>query len=184
MTISSSLLLLILLISIILWIRAPESITLCEDRVALNSWYGPSRGDYYTTTHHEWTVTSTITLTTDYRHVKEEGWVCSPDSPQPPGTVPLYSWWSSLQNDNLTTTDPGWAGKDGDTRGEGYGFAGLQGYIYSPAAPQPEGTIPLRSWHDDLVTDHFATAYPQLFDTRGDITTVYGTGRLEGYIIK
>jgi hypothetical protein len=120
----------------------------------------------------------------DYDFVRLEGSVCSPDVSQPPGTVPLYGWWSLSRGDNFATTDPGWAGNPGDSRPPDYDFVRLEGYVYSPDAPQPPGTVPLYSWWSLSRGDNFVTTDPAWAGEPGDtVPPDYDFVRLEGYLV-
>src|SRR5262249_29305655 len=78
--------------------------------VSLYTWYSPSRGDYFTTSDPNWIPNWVATgyanhvpdaRSPDYTSIREEGRVFSPNSPQPPDTVPLYSWYSPSKHDNF-----------------------------------------------------------------------------------
>jgi serine/threonine protein kinase len=165
--------------------RTPTSTSvLCTERVSLYSWWSPSREDNFATTNPAWAGKSGDTRSPDYVFVRLEGLVCNPDTPQPPGTVALYSWWSPSRGDNFTTTNPAWAGKSGDTRLPDYVFVRLEGYVYSPDTTQLLGMVALYSWWSPSREDNFATTNPTWAGKSGDTRLPdYGFARLEGYLI-
>lgn len=57
-----------------------------------------------------------------------DGYVYSPESPQPAGTDALITWFHAGRQDHLTTTDPRWQHPIG-TRREGYLAIRLEGYV-------------------------------------------------------
>jgi hypothetical protein len=103
---------------------------LCTERISLYNWWSPSQGDNFATTNSAWAGKPGDVILPDYDFVRLEGSVCSPDVSQPPGTVPLYSWWSPSRGDSFATTDPVWAGKPGDTILPDYDFVRLEGYLF------------------------------------------------------
>lgn len=125
-----------------------------EGTVPLFSWWSSSRGDNFATTNPQWSAhPSTLRWSgehvtagpsrDDYTLYRLEGYVYDPRRPQPPNTVPLFSWWSSSLGDNYATTAPSWsmdprnvrwsgeAISNGPTR-NGYRMFRLEGYL--PAA--------------------------------------------------
>ena len=151
--------------------------------LALYGWWSPSRNDNFATTTPGWAGSSGDVKSPDYRFVRLEGYVHSPDLPQPDGTVPLYSWWSPSRNDNFATTTPGWAGSSGDVKSPDYRFVRHEGYIYSPELSQPAGTIPLYSWWSPLRKDNVATTAGAWAGGPGDVRSPdYVFVRLEGYV--
>lgn len=107
-----------------------------------------------------------------YRMYRHEGFVFDPKATQPPGTVPLWSWFNPVRNDNFTTSDPRWGVALTRLRWSGEQFAApqitrdgytlyrLEGYIYSPLLPQPPDTLPLYSWFHPGRNDNFHTTDP------------------------
>lgn len=73
---------------------------------ALYTWYSPGRGDHFTTTDPAWAGAIGSRRSPDYRLVRIEGSVLSAEFPQPPDTVPLYSFWNPERGDNFLTSDP------------------------------------------------------------------------------
>ncbi|MDH5803442.1 MAG: trypsin-like serine protease [Gammaproteobacteria bacterium] len=99
--------------------------------VALHRWYSPSRGDNFTTSDPSWAGISGDTRW-GYVFARKEGYVFSPNLPQPSGTLPLYSWYHPDRGDNFITTDPNWRGSYiGQTR-LGYRYFRLEGYVLTP----------------------------------------------------
>ena len=110
---------------------------------------------------------------------------CPEAANAPNGTIPLISWWSGNRNDNLLTSNPGWAGCHGAVRTPDYGFVRTEGFIFDPLLPQPPGTVPLSSWYDRDRGDNFATSQPQWQLQPADSrqrSPNYGFSRLEGYV--
>jgi hypothetical protein len=106
----------------------------------LYKWWDSERLDNYTTTHPSWVGGPGEWRSPNYRFAGMEGLVFDPDSPQPPETDPLFSWWDPDRKDNHTTTHPAWRGSPGETRSPNYRFSRLEGYVFSrPVA----GTWPL-----------------------------------------
>lgn len=158
---------------------------LVPEEIWLFNWWSPSRGDHFTTTHPEWAESHPRSQRPpDYVSLGIQGRVFNPALPQPPGTVPLYSWWSQGRGDNFTTSDPRWAGTPGAHKEPGYVFHRLEGYVYDPALPQPRNTFPLHSWWSPSRRDNFATIDPHWAGKAGDRKAPdYGFNRLEGYVI-
>jgi hypothetical protein len=99
-----------------------------EGTVPLYSWWSPSREDNFTTSDPRWAGGPGTAKAPDYGFHRVEGYIYDPTRPQPPGTIPLYSWWNHTRGDNFTTSDPRWAGTRW-TKKAGYGFNRLEGYI-------------------------------------------------------
>jgi hypothetical protein len=151
--------------------------------VELQEWWSADRGDHYTTTHPSWTAAAPNYHHHDYVRLGSLGYAYSRELPQPPGTVPIYSWWSPSRGDNFTTTQSAWAGP-GDRRAPDYGFVRVDGYLHDPRLPQPTGTIPVYSWwspgrQDNRMTNARDWAGP-LRATRAPDYTCF---RLEGYAL-
>jgi hypothetical protein len=120
----------------------------------------------------------------DYEFVRREGSACSPQTAPPSGTVPLYRWWSPSRSDHFTTSSAAWAGQPGDRRPPDYEFVGLEGYLYSPDAPPPPGTVSLYSWWSPSRGDNFATSNPDWTGQPGDRRPPdYEFVRLEGHLV-
>ena len=103
-----------------------------QGTVRLYSWYSPQRGDNYATTHPRWIHWEGDggTRQPNYRLVRLEGFIFSPDRPQPRGTVPLYGWYSSSRGDNWTSAAFEADGRRGTGLRPDYGPPFLMGYIY------------------------------------------------------
>lgn len=146
--------------------------------MALVTWFSPARGDYFTTTDPEWRepVGTVRRGRGDYRAVRWEGFVYSPDEPQPPGTVPLFHWWSASRQDNFLTTDPAWAGNVGDTRrGQGdYRLFRIEGYVSRDPGP---GLIPLRQHWEGSSQDNWTTSESNIHASSG-----FRMYRVAGYL--
>lgn len=100
--------------------------------IRLPAWYSPGRGDNYLTSHSSWQLQpgDSLTRMPDYGYVRLEGYAFSPTSPQPAGTVALYSWWDANRGDNWATTQHQAAGASGSPLTPNYNFSRLEGYIY------------------------------------------------------
>ncbi len=69
--------------------------------VRLVSWYSDGRGDNVATTEAVWQgCTTADRRSPDYAFVRVEGKIFHPDARQPPGTIPLFRWYSSSRGDN------------------------------------------------------------------------------------
>lgn len=142
--------------------------------IPLYGWWSLQRGDNLVST--AWSDTGSI-QSPDYRFVRVEGYVYSPNEPQPSGTVPLYSWYSPSREDNLVST--AWSDTGGIQLPD-YRFVRVEGYVYSPNGPQPPGTVPLYSWYSPSREDNLvSTAWG---DTGSTQFPDYGFVRVEGYI--
>lgn len=73
---------------------------------------------------------------------------------------PVVNWWSGLRRDNAAMVDYRWIGCAGDTRAPGYGFHRIDGFVFSPNRPQPEGTVSLSHWWNAKEGDNLLTAHP------------------------
>ncbi|MCB0164820.1 MAG: hypothetical protein KDI79_11375 [Anaerolineae bacterium] len=150
-------------------------------KIPLYAWYDPDRGDNFATSSVNWYGRIGDKRTPNYGFVRIEGYVYNPLLPQPAGTLPLYSWWSDLRDDNFITTHPGWAGGPGSERSPDYKFVRLEGYI--PAEPAPD-SLPLHSWWSNGRGDNFATTHPGWHGAPGEHRSPdYTYVRLEGYLL-
>ena len=144
----------------------------------LRHWWSPSRTDNFTTTDlwgwTGWYCDPEFYLT-DYEERPIMGRIFSPGAPQPPETIPLYTWYSCSRDDGYITTL--WSGNVGDIR-DGYQFVRLEGYIYASFV---DGTVPLNSWWSPSSQDNFASTYwtGNIGDTKSPDYTLY---RVEGYM--
>ena len=124
--------------------------------VPLFSWWNANRADNFTTSSSFWTVdVNSLTwdgenVTSNENSTKEgyslyrlEGYVFDPSKPQPPNTIPLFSWWNAKRTDNFLTSNPAWnispnsISSSGEilnpnniNKIEGYQVYRLEGYIY------------------------------------------------------
>lgn len=125
-----------------------------EGTVPLFSWWNSKRGDNYATTKPSWGMkpdaaswrSSKITngpSKSGYKLFRIEGYIFDPKQPQPPNTIPIYSWWNPSTQDNFLTTDPRWSMKPSEVRWQGenitngrrkrgYTMYRLEGYVYTP----------------------------------------------------
>ncbi len=145
----------------------------------LYKWFDPDRLDNYVTTQPAWVGRPGDFRSPNYCFSGKEGLVFDPDSPQPPETVPLVSWWNPDRKDNLATSDPAWRGSPGETRSPNYRFSRVEGYLFSrPIA----GTWPLYLWWSPGRTDNHTTTW-WLPDEDGRHTPDYAGGHLQGYVL-
>lgn len=125
--------------------------------VPVFNWYSSDRGDNFLTTDPRWSVDYASLriereqivggpVQSGYRLFRHEGFAYDPHLPQPPDTIPLYSWWNGTRKDNFVSTDPRWSvdplniewgGEHliSDVEREGYSLYRLEGYIYPPLLP-------------------------------------------------
>lgn len=124
--------------------------------VPLFSWWNPQRRDNFATTNPDWNMSpsaarwegASITngpSNQGYRLFRIEGYIFDPKQPQPPNTIPVYSWWNPNAKDNFLTTDPRWSMPPQEVRWSGnsitngksrrgYKMYRLEGYIYPPVS--------------------------------------------------
>jgi hypothetical protein len=151
--------------------------------IPLHLWWSPGRGDNFTTTDHRWIGSRGETRSPDYRWVGILGEVFDPADPQPPETVPLYSWYSPGRGDNFITSDERYRPRSATDRRRSpdYRFVRLEGYIYKNPF---SGTVPLQSHWSPGRGDNFATTHYLWAGTIGKRTSPdYRLYRTEGYIV-
>lgn len=98
-------------------------------------------------------------------------------------TVPLHTWYSPSRGDYFTTSDPFWAGRTGDRKSPDYTFVRVEGQVFNPASPHPDG-IPLYSWWNPQRGDNFLTSDPAWRGRPGDVKDGYSLTRIEGYVYR
>ncbi len=151
--------------------------------VPLHAWYSPSRGDNVASTDPAWRGAPGATHEPDYRWSGIEGYVLDPALPQPPGTVPLYTWYSPSRNDHHLSADPALrpASDTDRARGPDYRFVRLEGYLYeAPLA----GTFPLQNHYSPERGDNHATTRAVMLGAVGKTTDPdYRLFRTEGYVV-
>jgi hypothetical protein len=125
--------------------------------VPLHSWYDPVRNDNWATTNKQYTEGPSATIAPNYTYSRLEGYVFDPNKPQPPGTVPLHSWFSLERGDNWTTTNEQYTMPLVTFIAPDYNLYRREGYVYSPLEDQPPETVPLQSWYNGLRGDNFIT---------------------------
>ena len=131
-----------------------------EGTIPLYNWWNKSRKDNFASTNPKWIVPVEDWSVDDdggngrpaHPHIRGyhpienylvyrlEGFIHDPLLPQPPNTVPLYSWWNKNRQDNMATTDSRWSVNptdvrwngqhviDGPTK-EGYTLYRLEGFV-------------------------------------------------------
>lgn len=151
--------------------------------VPLHAWYSPSRGDNVASTDPAWRGAPGATHAPDYRWSGIEGYVLDPAIPPPPGTVPLYTWYSPSRNDHHLSADPALRpAADADrSRDPDYRLVRLEGYLYeAPLA----GTFPLQNHYSPGRGDNHATTRAVMLGAVGDTTDPdYRLFRTEGYVV-
>jgi hypothetical protein len=151
--------------------------------IPLHNLWATSLGDNWANTSYSGdALFDTRTITSRFH--KTEGFIFKPTSPQPAGTVPLYTWYNNSIGDGFTTTNTIWTGRRGDLK-SGYVCNGMIGYVYDPTRPQPENTLPLYLWYSPSRNDNFLTADKDWVGVPGSSTVKapdYTCIRLEGYI--
>lgn len=153
--------------------------------VPLNTWFSSTRGDHFSTTDPAWSGAVGARKPDGYEMIRAEGLVFNPALPQPPGTVPLYSFWHPGRTDNFATTDPRWTNEPNPS---GYRRFRLEGYVFD----RPRlGTLPLMSYWSPGRTDNAASTDARLsreLRQSGDgLPSMQGAGytgfRVEGYLL-
>ncbi len=152
----------------------------------LYTWYSDGRKDHFTTSSPGWAGNIGDRRSPDYRLIRIEGSVLSPDYPQPADTSPIYSFWNGERQDNFLSSDPRWTPL---VEQDGYRRFRLEGYVYnSPKA----GTAPLISLWSGPRVDNYSTTDPRLAIGErmiaGNRTLTlrggrYSTYRIEGYML-
>ena len=112
-----------------------------------------------------------------------DGFIFSPDRPQPDGTVPIYSFWNHERTDNLLTGHPNFAAPGANQVG-GYARFKLAGYAFAPETVETEGLVKLHTWYNPRTSDGHTTTHPHWDPAAGHP----GTGRynhfnFDGYLI-
>ena len=93
--------------------------------------------------------------------------------------VNLYTWYSGERKDHFTTSDPNWTGVVG-ARKDSYTLIRIEGKIFSPDLPQPDGAVPLYNFWSGQRGDNFLTSNPEW--TSQEESGVYRRSRLMGYL--
>jgi hypothetical protein len=129
---------------------------------SLSVWYSPSREDHFTDAACEGCQGL------DYVFERVQGYVFGDNSSNPSQLIPLNLYWNA--NPSAADGDGGGhglQGKLGDNVDStfppsqpGYMFVHIQGWIYSPAFPQPPGTNPVKLWYSAAKLDHYTTVVP------------------------
>lgn len=172
---------------------APDAVT-CDtfdDRpsgtVPLYRYYeGNERQDNFTTADPAWIGCAETRREPGYKMSQLEGYLFSPDVPQPRGTVRLYSWWSGDRGDNVITSFPTWIYYEGGpaTREPGYSLVRFEGYAFDPALPQPDGTRALYAWLSRGRGEYWVTTkHAEIGATGGGLSPDYERPTLMGYVL-
>jgi hypothetical protein len=126
--------------------------------VGLWSYWSRTRGDNWATSNPAFARLTR--LEPNYERYRFEGNLFSPSHEPPAGTVALHSWWSASREDNWTTANPPFTRPLSDRLQPDYGHYRLEGFLYSPDAPQPSNTVPVHSWWSPSRQDNFITTDP------------------------
>jgi hypothetical protein len=93
--------------------------------------------------------------------------------------MPLVSFYNSAATDYYTTTQLG-------IIPSGYSRLGTEGYVFSPTATPPSGTVALYQWLNQQIGDYFLTSDPAWAGGKGDVrgtgASHYSFVRIEGYV--
>lgn len=175
----------------------------------LCTWYSASRGDHFTTTadspHFKPYIENPAEAeqlpeigtikdaNNKYELVRVEGRIFSSGCPQPPNTVPLYSYWDGASKNNILTTATSIAGNP-----ELKSYR-LEGYIYKNPASEPialkapkgekvHDPLPrreLRIHHNSRQRDDLTTSATgnELGFLVGDLPGNYEAGALLGFLL-
>jgi M6 family metalloprotease-like protein len=140
--------------------------------VSLRSHYNPITGDNY--------LTTSTAQPSGYTQIRFAGRIFDPSEPQPPDTLPLYSWYGAARQDYLTTTDPYWNEPVGTIKNN-YQCLRLEGYVFKdPVA----GTQPLQMWWSSTRADNFTTSDPRItIDTGTTTSPDYVYVHTEGHVL-
>jgi len=145
--------------------------------VRLYSWWSGDNTDHLCTSDPKW-AGSGGSKKDGYGFYRTDGYIYSPDAPQPADTVPLYRWWSPSRKDYFTTSNPNWAGSPGKGQ-SGYQFVRLEGYLLkSPGS----GRLPLKSYWSVSRSDNVATT-DSAWDNEQRRRPDYRQYRIEGYVL-
>lgn len=151
--------------------------------VPLFSWYSPSREDNFISSHPVWAGCNGSMRNPDYHFVRLEGFAFDPSGSQPPGTIPLFSWYSHERGDNHATTQHAASGEIAQGLMPNYGFNRLEGYIYDRSGTPPPGAVPLYRWYSNDRKDNWTTTQHQSEgETGSGLSPSYGPPRLEGFL--
>jgi len=171
-----------------IYLAVAISPALAQQLLELNTWYSASRGDHITTTDPAYARSQGPSKSPDYKWIRSDGWVFSPDEAQPADTVALWNFWNPERGDNFLTTDPSWTGT---TQQQGYTRFRLEGYIQQS---RQAGTLPLRSFWSDRRKDNAASTDPRLtpradFSVPEDALASFKGGdyrhyRVQGYVFQ
>lgn len=137
----------------------------------------------------------TPTFSNAFGNAPDTGWffeqaipdavTCDSFADRPDGTVPLTAWWNPARADNHATTNPDWQGCRFTKQDQGYGYVRIEGYIFSPHLPQPEGTVRLNTWFSPRRGDFTTMTQPNWVAYQGGpvrISPDYQSPHLEGYV--
>ena len=165
----------------LLCMGSANALPTCSEVTPLVAWYSPSRGDNMTTADEQWRGPIGVQRTPDYRAYAIEGFVFLTAQP---GTTPLYRWWSPSRGDNFTTSDPAWAGREGESR-SGYQFVRIEGHLFAPGGTQPDATVPLDSSYSRGREDNYSSSDPVWTGSIGkENSPGYSLYRREGFVFE
>lgn len=166
----------------------------------LLSWDSGSGEDHYSTASPEWIggrgairvldttrevpLIGTLDEQVEYRFFRAEGFVFNPALPQPPGTIPLDTWYSVARGDHYTTSHPRWIRWPGDrgTREPSYTFVRREGFVFDPDRERPTGTVPLHGWYSPQREDNRTTTVSERTGREGIQAGFDGPPHLMGYV--
>lgn len=120
-----------------------------------------------------------------FEHAVPDAVTCDQSPDRPAGTIPLHRYYDGDQEDNFTTAQKEWWGCTETRRAPNYKMSRLEGYIFSPLQPQPQGTVRLFSWWSPDRSDNVITSFPTWIYWPGGPRTRdpnYQLVGLEGYV--
>lgn len=156
-----------------------------NETIPLNIWHCPEAQDFYTNSlwlgntgdRKELFFTFNRPALT-YELVQEAGMVYNPHFPQPPGTLPLWSFWNLQQRKHLLSTSKK-ADLIRNKRNPGFQRVRLEGFVLDS---QRWAGLPLTSFHNARTRGHATVV------VRPDEPSVLGSGwtedRTEGFVFR
>ncbi len=148
----------------------------------LGAWWGSQRQDNAIIADNSFAGCHSAIRSPGYRFFRLEGHVFAAARPRPPGTVPLYHWYSPLRGDNFVSTSHQRAGSAGAAIGD-YRFVRIEGYVYHPGRTKPAGTRTLFTWYSPSRKDHYTTTmHAAVGARRGSLLPDYRFVRVEGFV--
>jgi len=148
------------------------------------NWWDAIRKDNAAMVDPRWIGCPGDTRGPNYHFNRIDGFVYSPDKPQPSGTVALYHWYNAKANDNMLTTHPNYSAPGVTQRGD-FRLIGKAGYIYSAKTKKRPGLVPFYTHYSAVIGDAHSTTHPHWdpTDDRWNRGSYSPFRKLEGYLI-